>query len=425
MDEKLRYDFNFLQKYCKNNKIELLHDYIDIKINRDIQIEGNCITENCETTFSKNFRNLILYGGICKKCMKYITNDKRKQTNIDNFGCENPQQNENIKNKSIITCVTKYGCKNPAQNKEIQNKIKNTNMERYGTEITFQSEKVKEKSRQTNLKKYGVEYAIQSLEIKNKIKETNIKKYGNVCPIKNPLIKQKMENTNIKKYGFKNVFKCEEIKEKIKNTCLNKYGVEYPMQSDEIKEKIKNNCLNKYGVNHVTQTNDFKEKIKQTNLEKYGVEYPIQSAEIREKIKQTNLIRYGAENPMQNPEIAEKACNNSYQTKNFAFPSGKIIRCQGYEPFALEELVILNFDEDDIYTRKMDVPKIIFNKNGKESRHYVDIYIKSLNKCIEVKSDWYFNKDKDVVLEKQNAGKKIGYEYEIWVYDNKKNKTIY
>ena len=36
-----------------------------------------------------------------------------------------------------------------------------------------------------------------------------------------------------------------------------------------------------------------------------------------------------------------------------------------------------------------------------------------------VKSTWTAQKKKDNIFLKQNAGKKIGYKYEIWVYNGK------
>jgi hypothetical protein len=55
----------------------------------------------------------------------------------------------------------------------------------------------------------------------------------------------------------------------------------------------------------------------------------------------------------------------------------------------------------------------------KKHRHYVDIFIKSQNRCIEIKSVWTAQKKKDNIFLKQNAGKELGYKYEIWVYNGK------
>lgn len=53
----------------------------------------------------------------------------------------------------------------------------------------------------------------------------------------------------------------------------------------------------------------------------------------------------------------------------------------------------------------------------------LDIYIKSQNRCIEVKSVWT-NQEKNNVLEKQKGAlsNENEYKYEIWIYDNKGNK---
>jgi hypothetical protein len=83
----------------------------------------------------------------------------------------------------------------------------------------------------------------------------------------------------------------------------------------------------------------------------------------------------------------------------------------------------IQLNENDIMTGCKNVPTIWYIDNsGKKHRHYVDIFIPSMNKCIEIKSTWTFTKQKDIVLLKQNAAKELGYTYEIWVYDSKGNK---
>ena len=104
-------------------------------------------------------------------------------------------------------------------------------------------------------------------------------------------------------------------------------------------------------------------------------------------------------------------------------PSGKQIKYQGYENFALNE-IINNIDENDIITGCKNVPKITYNdENGKLHYHFVDIFIKSQNKCIEVKSTWTLNNKKSNVFLKQKYAKESGYDYEIWVYNSKGEKV--
>ena len=81
-----------------------------------------------------------------------------------------------------------------------------------------------------------------------------------------------------------------------------------------------------------------------------------------------------------------------------------------------------NICEDDIITGCKNVPQIWYNdETEKKHRHYVDIYIPSQNRCIEVKSTWTAREEKlNNIYLKQNAAKKLGYQYEVWIFNSKK-----
>jgi len=233
----------------------------------------------------------------------------------------------------------------------------------------------------------------------------------------------KIKNNCLKKYGVEHFFMSKDIIEKKKKTCLDNYGCENPNQCKEIMEKRKKTCLDKYGFENPNQSKEVIEKRKATCLEKYGVEHCLQSKSVIEKRKATCLEKYGVEHALQNVDIVNKMSKNSYLTKTYTLPSGKQINYQGYEHFALNE-IINNIDENDIVTGCKNVPKIRYNdENKKLHYHFVDIFIKSENKCIEVKSTWTFKKNKDKVLLKQKAAKELGYEYEIWIYNSKGEKV--
>ncbi len=234
---------------------------------------------------------------------------------------------------------------------------------------------------------------------------------------------RKQKETNIKKYGVECTVHNPEIKEKIIKSNLEKYGVENVLQSKEVKETIKKNNLEKYGVEHYTQTDEYKEKMKKINLEKYGVENYGQTKECREKMKQTSLIRYGVEHSVQSQEIQEKAQKNAKKYKDYIMPNGEIRKVQGYEPLALNELVKL-YKEDDILTERKSVPRIQYVINDKKRYYFPDIYIKSINKIIEVKSTWTYKLKTGNIKEKEEATKKLGYDYEIWIYDGKDEKIV-
>lgn len=77
-----------------------------------------------------------------------------------------------------------------------------------------------------------------------------------------------------------------------------------------------------------------------------------------------------------------------------------------------------NIEEGNILTGSKNVPEIWYKDvTGKKRRHFVDIYIPKQNKCIEVKSTWTMETQKNIVFLKQEEGKKLGYDYEIWVID--------
>lgn len=251
----------------------------------------------------------------------------------------------------------------------------------------------------TCLEKYGVENTFQDENVKQKIIETNLNKHGVKFPQQSKFIRDKSINTYLIKYGVENPQKSPEIKLKTENTCLQKYGVTSTVLIPGVIEKRKQICLEKYGDEIILKTGLGKQRVKQTCIEKYGVE-----------------------NPQQVPEIAEKTCKNSYRKKTYILPSGNELTCQGYEPFAIDKLVKEeNILEEDIVTGCKNVPQIWYNdENGKKHRHYVDIYIPSQNRCIEVKSTWTAKKGEHYIYLKQNAAKELGYNYEIWIYNSKK-----
>ena len=62
--------------------------------------------------------------------------------------------------------------------------------------------------------------------------------------------------------------------------------------------------------------------------------------------------------------------------------------------------------------------------NNKEYRYYPDIYIKSENKIIEIKSDYTYNAMLIKNIIKSLSARKAGFNYEIWIYDRIRNKII-
>jgi hypothetical protein len=353
-----------------------------------------------------NIRKNVVYNynlleELCKthnlQLLKDYSNVKLNRDSCINCKCVNNEcNNEFIKKFRDFIRVANFGCK-ICSKVIFKERVKNTCMLKYGAENPFSSSKIREKITKTFIEKYGYNTPSKSIDVIDKIIQTNIKKYGEVSPLKNQEIKYKLKQNYLLKYGVDNPRKLKQTLDKQKETNLIKYGCENQFQNEEIKTKIKN-----------------------TNLEKYGVQFPSQSQHIKDKIKNTIIEKYGCENAMQNSDIMEKSLKMSYKVKEYIFHSGRKERIQGYEHFALDELTRNNISEDDIVLGPKNVPVIWYlDEFAKKHRHYVDIYVKTLNKCIEVKSVWTFNNNKSIVLKKQETAKTLGLNYEIWIYNSK------
>ena len=184
--------------------------------------------------------------------------------------------------------------------------------------------------------------------------------------------------------------------------------------------KMKATNMERRGVENPFQDPGVRDKMKATNMEQYGVENPFQDSGVREKVKATNMERYGVEHPMQNAEVSEKVSHNAYKAYDYKYPSGKTIRLQGYEKFAIDDLLAQKINEDDIITKRTDVPECFYkDSEGNIHRYYVDILIQSQKLCIEVKSTWTLEKNKEKVVFTKKALEDLGYKCEIWVYDGK------
>ena len=93
----------------------------------------------------------------------------------------------------------------------------------------------------------------------------------------------------------------------------------------------------------------------------------------------------------------------------------------GYEHYAFSDLINV-IQEDDIENVKL--PVFDYTKpDGSIHTYLPDIFIKSQNKFIEVKSIYTITQDTDVICIKQQAVKDAGYECEIWVYNEKGEKV--
>ena len=137
----------------------------------------------------------------------------------------------------------------------------------------------------------------------------------------------------------------------------------------------------------------------------------------------TNIKKYGCGNPMQNLEIFNKSNNNAKKWKIYKFNNGKEVKVQGYEHLALSLLENKHkIKQDDIITQFDN--EIYYTFIKKYHKYFPDIYIKSLNKIIEVKSDYVYIKELRKNIMKKKACLYLGYNFEFWIFDGKHNLTI-
>jgi hypothetical protein len=167
-----------------------------------------------------------------------------------------------------------------------------------------------------------------------------------------------------------------------------------------------------------------------TTMEKYGVPNVFMNEGLKEKIKNTMIERYGVEHPMQNNFIRKKQSKSAFAIKIYTFENGKEIDYQGYENLAYDRLISLGYSVDDILSESEivadeSIPDFWYELNGKRHRYFPDIYIRSEEKIIEVKSSWSANLDPIQLECKMQCIVDAGFDIEVWIFDNKGNLTIW
>ena len=96
---------------------------------------------------------------------------------------------------------------------------------------------------------------------------------------------------------------------------------------------------------------------------------------------------------------------------------GKIFTLQGYEDITIFKLVESGYNVNDIESvSQQKTHRIEYSFNGEGHAYYPDIFIKSENRYIEVKSDYWYNKEKLKTDTKILAAQMNGLNIELIVY---------
>jgi len=207
--------------------------------------------------------------------------------------------------------------------------------------------------------------------------------------------------------------------ERNKETCLQKFGCEYSLQVKEVRDKGKETWMAKLGVDHPLKSKEVQERKKATCMETMGVPHQFASKEVQAKCENTMIAKYNVKSCMQCAEISQKQFKNAFRQKQYTFPDGVKIDVQGYEPFLLDILVKEGYTSSDIITDRIQVPEIWYKNNDNKSRYYCDVYIPKTNTIYEVKSKWTYEKDINMIKLKQQACLDAGYNFKLFVFNDK------
>jgi hypothetical protein len=276
------------------NKIEL-----DISFKEKFYLYENNIKEFPECECGEKVKFIDMKSGFrefcSRKCMYTSSKlkEKRKITNLEKWGVDNPSKSKEIKERVIETNKNKFGTEWATQNDSIKEKTKKTNLEKWGVDNPMKLPQIREKVESSMLMKWGVKHAMHSDEIKSKLKEYFIEECGVDNPMKLPQIREKAESTMLEKWGVKHALQNSDLMNKLKLTNLERWGYEFPIQNMEIKEKRKNTNLEKWGVDNPSKSDKVKNKIRETILNKFGTLNLNSIDEISEKIRNSNINKFG------------------------------------------------------------------------------------------------------------------------------------
>lgn len=263
---------------------------------------------------------------------------------------------------------------------------------------------------------------------------------SNICAVKSDEVRSKMSksHTNVPSYGRQSLIRLFEYKYSLKGKFIER--------NLEIEIKI----LEKYNLggqwhHHLTEdelyylndifyfVDSFSQKIKCLKQEIFEPpkcvvcfsEIPTKKIGI---YKHCN-IRCKSKNKEINERISESVCKSidsdvrvksGRKWREYILPSGNIVSVQGYEPYALDEL-LLTYSEDEIIIH----PKICikYKFDGKNRRHKPDLYIPRENRIIEVKSPFTYDDGNEQNMAKKTASIEEGYAYNFMIIEVNNGKT--
>lgn len=146
-------------------KIEIPIEHISEQSNKKVEVK----CDFCGEVKTIKYQSYIMNTDFGKRkyaCCEKCAVEKNKETNLKRYGVEFPQQNKEIRDKTVNTFIEKYGEDNISKTDFFKQSYIETMNKKYGVDNGFQYEEFKNKAKQTMLDKYGVEYNMQRNEMK-------------------------------------------------------------------------------------------------------------------------------------------------------------------------------------------------------------------------------------------------------------------
>jgi hypothetical protein len=194
---------------------------------------------------------------------------------------------------------------------------------------------------------------------------------------------------------------------------LEKYGSEFYVNSEHYKKQM----MEKYGSEFFINSEECKKQM----MEKYGSEFFINSEECKKQM----MEKYGVIHALQNDKLFSKMLASSFRRRIYKYRDGTSTMILGYENLALKEL-----EDSKLYSKieagdSKHIPTFWYEFEGKKHKYYPDIFIPLNNTIIEVKSTYYFEKDKQKNLAKAIEVSKTHLFFFYVYFDRRSTKTVY
>ena len=259
--ERLYWFYHDLKEYPKCKVCGQPTKFINIKTGYREFCSSKCSNNDFDKKDKTKQTCLEKYGGIAPASSINIR-EKMMKTNIRKYGVKNVQQLSEISEKSTQTCLKKYGGRGNSS-KLLKEKYVNTCNQQYGVDNPMQNNMIKEKFKLSILSKYNVDHPSKLKDVKKKIQQSRRK----TEMFKHPFIKGYTDEGNwICKCPHEGCNKCEsktfiisnliyECRQRQKTEiCTNILPVGLDYTKNTSIELFIQNLLEQYNIEYQTNT---------------------------------------------------------------------------------------------------------------------------------------------------------------------------